>query len=266
MLMHGRILPMDKPILKKIVKSGSRFYHPERLGSGADIRLCADTGHHAIRALRLTLGDSIILFDGFGGEYHASITRIERGAVTVRTGHFVDRSAEAPLKLTLAQGLSSGERMDITIQKAVELGVSAIQPLASERSVMKLSGERATRKTLHWQRLANAACEQCGRNLLAQVSEPLKLNDWMAHLPTAPNPDELRLLLAANADNGLADLPAQVGQIVLLAGPEGGFSPTETDIALRRHFQLIHLGPRILRTETAALAALAAIQLRWGDF
>lgn len=266
LLLHGRILTMNKTFHKRHAKPGGRFYYPDRLGNGAEVQLPVDTGNHAIRSLRLGAGDPVVLFDGHGGEYKASIYRIERGVVTVKTETFVDRSAEAPLELVLAQGLSSGERMDFTIQKAVELGVSAIHPLATERSVMKLAGERVTRKTTHWQKLAIAACEQCGRNRLSQVFDPVRFDTWLNQLTRAPDEEELRILLSPEADGKLSALPAKARRIILLAGPEGGLSAAEADTAHRWNFQSVRLGPRILRTETAALAALAAIQLRWGDF
>ena len=256
---------MNKSLQKRQARPGSRFYYPEKLGNGAEVHLPEDTANHAVRALRLGVGDPVILFDGHGGEYQASISRIKRGMVTVRTEKFVDRSAEAPLELILAQGLSSGERMDFTIQKAVELGVTAVHPLATERSVMKLTAERAARKTGHWNKLAIAACEQCGRNRLVQVFEPVRIDAWLGQLSREPG-DELRMLFSPNAENTLDNMPAAATRIVVLAGPEGGLSQSEVDAALRWGFQAVRLGPRILRTETAALAALAAIQFRWGDF
>lgn len=257
---------MNKNIQKRRVKSGSRFYFPDKLSSGAEINLPPDTARHAIRSLRLQVGDPIVLFDGFGGEYQASICRIDRESVIARTGPFIERGAECPIDLLLAQGMSSGERMDFTIQKAVELGVTAIQPLATTRSVIKLTSERAGRKTGHWRKLAIAASEQCGRNRLVDVAEPLRFSDWLSELPLDPEAGELRLLLCPAADSGMRELPDLAGRIILLAGPEGGFDDSETNLARRRGFQSIRMGPRVLRTETAALAALAAIQLRWGDF
>jgi 16S rRNA (uracil1498-N3)-methyltransferase len=257
---------MNKNIQKRRVKSGSRFFVPDKLGSGAEVSLPVDTAHHAIRSLRLQVGDPIVLFDGFGGEYQASICRIERENVVARTGPFVERDAESPIDLLLAQGMSSGERMDFTIQKAVELGVGAIQPLATTRSVVKLTAERAARKTGHWRKLAIAASEQCGRNRLVDIAEPLSLSDWLGQLPRDPEADELRLLLSPGAATRIGELPESARRIVLIAGPEGGLDDSETDLARRRGFQSIRLGPRVLRTETTALAALAAIQLRWGDF
>jgi 16S rRNA (uracil1498-N3)-methyltransferase len=263
---HGRILTMNKNLQKHRIKAGARFYFPEKLGSGTEVRLPIDTAHHAIRALRLGVGDPIVLFDDLGGEYEASICRIDRDLVVAKTGPFVDRNAESPLTLTLAQGISTSERMDFTIQKAVELGISVIQPLATERSVVKLTSERAVRKTGHWRKLAIAACEQCGRNRLPEIADPQKLPDWLGLQPQDGGENELRLLLAPDADVGINDLPAKVDRIVLMVGPEGGLAPTEIDTARLRGFQPVRLGPRVLRTETAALVALAAIQLRWGDF
>ncbi len=257
---------MNKDIQKRRVKSGSRFYVPDKLASGAEVNLPADTARHAIRSLRLQVGDPIVLFDGLGGEYQASICRVERESVVARTGPFIERGAECPIDLLLAQGMSSGERMDFTIQKAVELGVAAIQPLATTRSIIKLTTERAARKTGHWQKLAIAASEQCGRNRLVDIAEPLRLGDWLGQLPRDPEADELRLLLSPAAHTGMRELPVPAGRIILLAGPEGGLDDSEADLARRRGFQPIRMGPRVLRTETAALAALAAIQLRWGDF
>ena len=257
---------MNKTSNKKNAKPGSRFFYPGQLGNGAEVHLPVDTGNHAVRSLRLGVGDPVVLFDGHGGEYKATITHIERGVVSVRTEVFVERSAEPPLDLILAQGLSSGERMDFTIQKAVELGVSAIIPLATERSVMKLAGERAARKTGHWQKLAISASEQCGRNRLSEICEPLRFDIWLDKQARVPDDEELRVLLAPEADGRLDALPARAKRIILLAGPEGGLSSSEAAAAQRWNFQPVRLGPRILRTETAALAALAAIQLRWGDF
>jgi 16S rRNA (uracil1498-N3)-methyltransferase len=263
---HGRSLTMIKTLQKRQARPGGRFYYPDRLSNGAEVHLPTETGNHAVRSLRLGVGDPVVLFDGHGGEYKASISRIQRGTVTVKTESFVDRSAEAPLELVLAQGLSSGERMDFTIQKAVELGVTAVHPIATERSVMKLSGERATRKTRHWRKLAIAACEQCGRNRLVPVFEPIRFDVWLNQQIRAPAAEELRMLLSPEADAKLDGFPAVATRIILLAGPEGGLSASEDDAARRWNFQPVRLGPRILRTETAALAALAAIQLRWGDF
>ena len=265
-MLHGRILPMNKSIQKRNVKAGARFFVPEKLASGADVRLPADTAHHAARTLRLQVGDPIVLFDGLGGEYQATICRIDRNNVVAKTGPFEQRDVECPIHLMLGQGMSSGERMDFTIQKAVELGISGVQPLATARSVIKLNPERAERKTLHWRKLAIAACEQSGRNRPPDVESPSQLSDWLGAMSREPQPGELRLLLSPRAQLRIGDLPGSVESVVLLAGPEGGLTEDEVGLAQRRGFRPVRIGPRVLRTETAALAALSAILLRWGDF
>ncbi len=257
---------MDKDLDKKLTpKSGARFHYQGRLGNGSEVRLNADAAHHAVRVLRLAIGEPVVLFDGRGGEFEARITRIDRGEVSVKTGAHRDIERESHLHIMLVQGLSSGERMDITLQKAVELGVAAMQPVATERSVVKLKDERAQRRREHWQNLVVSACEQCGRNRVPEVFPVLDFSDWLAGLNTTTPEEESRLLLSPAADLALKSLQPSA-RIVLLIGPEGGLSPVEMRLAQSRGFQPARLGPRVLRTETAALAALSAIQALWGDF
>lgn len=257
---------MNKGLHKKVgAKSGARFYVPGRLGNGSEVRLPPDAAHHAARVLRLAEGDPVILFDGHGGEFEARIVRLDRDGVKVKTGAHRAVERESPLDVTLVQGLSSGDRMDFTLQKAVELGVGAIQPIATERSVVKLRDERASRRAEHWQNLVISSCEQCGRNRVPEVAPVRDLVDWLAQL--APEPGtQRRLLLSPQAETSLQDLPPQGGTVVLLAGPEGGLAPGEVAATLTRGFVAVRLGPRVLRTETAAVAALAAMQALWGDF
>lgn len=257
---------MDKDLDKKLTaKSGARFHYQGRLGNGSEVRLQADAAHHAIRVLRLAIGEPVVLFDGHGGEFEARITRIDRGEVSVKTGAHRDTERESRLHVVLVQGLSSGDRMDITLQKAVELGVAAMQPVATERSVVKLKDERAQRRREHWQNLVVAACEQCGRNRVPEVLPVLDFTDWLAQLtPTTPE-NEARLLLSPAADLPLKEVQPPA-RMLLLIGPEGGLSPAEIRLAQSRGFLPVRLGPRVLRTETAALAALSAIQALWGDF
>jgi 16S rRNA (uracil1498-N3)-methyltransferase len=165
--------------------------------------------------------------------------------------------------VTLAQAVSSGERMDYTIQKAVELGVSAIQPLMAERCVVRLSGERAAKRVAHWQAVVAAACEQCGRNRVPVVQPLLSLRDWLDGAATAGG---VRLLLAPDGPAMLRQMPRPSAMVTVLTGPEGGFTATEAEDAVRAGFQPLRLGPRVLRTETAAVALLAAMQALWGDF
>ena len=221
--------------------------------------------HHAVRVLRLKAGDAVVLFNGDGAEYAAIISEAGRDRlaleVTGRTA--VDR--ESPLAVTLAQAVSGGERMDYTVQKAVELGAAAIQPLTAERSVVRLQGERAAKRTEHWQSVVVASCEQCGRNRLPQVLPLLAFDAYLAGQAVRRD-GALRLMLSPRSARGLREFDRPAGAIVLLAGPEGGFSPPEERAAGQAGFLPARLGPRVLRTETAAVAALAAIQTLWGDF
>lgn len=238
-----------------------RFYLPDTLHADTIIGLPEASAHHAVRVLRLSVGDAVTLFNGNGGEWAASIHHIDRRAVEVQVHHAVPVERESALRITLAQGISSGERMDYTLQKAVELGVAAIQPIACERSVVKLSGERAGKRHSHWQNLVIAACEQCGRNRIPEVAEITSIASWLEqHDPAA-----IRILFAPAAGDTLHTLPRPAHPIIMLAGPEGGFAPHEYTAALAAGFIPMRLGPRVLRTETAALAALAAMQALWGD-
>lgn len=220
---------------------------------------------HAARVLRLRSGDALVLFDGRGGEFAARVGSVERERVSVEVLEWCARECEAPLSLTLVQALQAGEKMDLTVQKAVELGVVHIQPVAAQRSVVRLAGERAARRVEHWQGVAVAACEQCGRNRVPQVAAITPLADWLAQ---PPRQAALRLLLLPGAAHSLATLPPpeRGAHVELLIGAEGGLAPEEIGLALRAGFVAIRLGPRILRTETAGLAALAAMQCLWGDF
>ncbi len=238
-----------------------RFYCREALASGAHIDLPEPVARHAVRVLRLPPGAAVVLFDGRGGEYEARIERIERERVVAALGAWRAAERESPLAVTLIQAVQAGEKMDFTIQKAVELGVSGIVPVDSRRSVIRLAGERAGRRVAHWQGVAAAACEQCGRNQVPQVAPLEKLETWLAR----PAPSGLRLMLAPEAELALVDLPP-ARQVQMLIGAEGGLDPQEVVAAQQVGFTPVRLGPRVLRTETAALAALAAMQALWGDF
>lgn len=239
-----------------------RFYHPalDPLATHGD--LPPEAAHHAAKVLRLKDGDHIVLFDGRGGEYPAVITGMAKQSVSVEISPKLERECESSLKVTLAQGISGGDKMDFTLQKAVELGVAHIQPIACERSVVKLSGDRAEKRLRHWRQVVISACEQCGRNRVPEVAPILSLHDWLGTL----NGEELRLTLAPGAPGGLKDLGPPAVPVTLLIGPEGGLAPGEMTAAASQGFTSVRLGPRVLRTETAALAALAAMQALWGDF
>ena len=220
---------------------------------------------HVTRVLRLRPGDAITLFNGDGNEYGAEIASIggDAASLNVTGSSAVDR--EAPFAVTLAQAVSGGERMDYTVQKAVELGVAGIQPLASARSVVRLGEERAAKRLAHWQAVAIAACEQCGRNRVPQVLPLLEFGAWLA-LTAKARDGAAKLLLSPRATEGLRKLPRPAAGVTLLAGPEGGFEPEEERAAEQSGFNPVRLGPRVLRTETAAVAVLAAMQALWGDF
>ena len=244
--------------------SNCRFYNPENLRIGATIKLSDNAAAHATRVLRLEISDEIVLFNGDGNDYICAITSIKKSEVLAIVKSFVKITNESPLNITLLQGISSGDRMDYTIQKAVELGVTQIVPIITSRSVVKLSPERAQKRLEHWQSIVHAACEQSGRAFVPQVAAPISLSAWLQ--ANAANNNGLRILLNPIGALRLAELPKPTGHIELLIGAEGGLSQSEIDAALSQGFQSVVLGARILRTETAALTAIAAMQTLWGDF
>lgn len=238
-----------------------RFYCREALSPGAHVELPEPVARHAVRVLRLPPGAPMVLFDGRGGEYPAHIERIERDRVMAVLGAWVETERESALAITLVQALQAGDKMDFTIQKAVELGVRDIVPVESRRSVLRLAGERAGKRVAHWQGVVASACEQCGRNQVPLVAPLEKLENWLAR----PADGVLRLMLAPDAEQTLATI-APAKNVQLLIGAEGGLDPQEVIAAQQAGFQAVRLGPRVLRTETAGLAALAALQALWGDF
>jgi 16S rRNA (uracil1498-N3)-methyltransferase len=242
----------------------TRIHVPGPIEAGREFTLGPSQSHHLSSVLRLKPGDALVLFDGAGAEYAATVLRAGKRDVTVAVRERKTVSRESPLAVTLAQSVSSGERMDYTIQKAVELGVAAIQPLATSRSIVRLSAERAGRRAGHWQAVAVQACEQCGRNRVPSVAALLPLDRWLAQLPAAGD-GARRLLLTPRADTRLRDLERALHSVILLAGPEGGYTQEEEAAARHGGFVPVSLGPRVLRTETAAVAALAALQALWGD-
>jgi 16S rRNA (uracil1498-N3)-methyltransferase len=237
-----------------------RIHCDVRLGPGAQFTLSPEAAQHVSRALRLKAGDSITVFDGRGGEYAAVLQRIDKDRVDVKVGAFHDVEREAALRIGLVQGLPEADKMDWIIQKAVELGVTWIQPIICDRSVVRLSGERAARREAHWRRVAISACEQSGRNQVPEVRPTLGFMSWIA----VPASQERWVLKPGAAPLAARSAPAQPFE--LLVGPEGGLSERELDLALGRGCEPVSLGPRVLRTETAPVAALAAIHALWGDF
>ena len=237
-----------------------RIHCDFKLGPGAQFALAPEAAQHIAKALRLKTGDSLTVFDGRGGEYEAAIQRVDKDRVDVKLGGWRDADREAALCVGLIQGLPEADKMDWIIQKATELGVGWIQPVVCERSVVRLSGERAERRASHWRRVAVAACEQSGRTRVPEVRAILSFASWIAAPAAAP-----RWLLAPGAQAIAAHAPPQ-GALELLVGPEGGLSERELDLAATTGCERVALGPRVLRTETAPLAALAAIHALWGDF
>ncbi|MEZ5584562.1 MAG: 16S rRNA (uracil(1498)-N(3))-methyltransferase [Candidatus Competibacteraceae bacterium] len=239
-----------------------RLYLPIPLSSGASVTLTDAAHHYIVRVLRLKPGMPCVFFNGQGGEFQAQLETVERRQATARIGPFSPREAESPLDVLLAQGISKGAAMDYALQKAVELGVNAIQPLLVERSVVTVSDARLTRRMEHWQGIIASACEQCGRNRLPQLLDISPLDAWLRN----QRDTGLCLILNPAAQQaGLRHIPPPSSVVTLLVGPEGGLSPTEIAAARATGFVSIRLGPRVLRTETAGVAALTALQVLWGD-
>ncbi|CAM8671389.1 16S ribosomal RNA methyltransferase RsmE [Comamonadaceae bacterium] len=236
-----------------------RFYCAAPLVRDTELDLPAGAARH-VQVLRLQPGDAITLFDGRSqDEYDATVTRMGRSDVQVRVGAARSMAREPARQIHLAVGMPANDRMDWLIEKATELGVAGIQPLMTERSVLKLSGERAEKKIAHWQSVAISACEQCGGNLVPVIHPMQSLSQWLK-TPAAGQADHQRLLLSLRAGSTpVARLPAQPGPALFLSGPEGGLSPAEEELAIVAGFAPASLGPRVLRAETAALAALTLL-------
>jgi 16S rRNA (uracil1498-N3)-methyltransferase len=239
----------------------TRVYSASKIGSQPQLALSGQAGLHLSRVLRLKQGNELTLFDGSGGEYRGRIEAVAADKVIVQVLDFDPVERESPLQVTLLQGISRGERMDWTIQKATELGVTRIIPVSSARSMVKLRGERARRRHEHWQGVAISACEQCGRNRVPEISSACSLEQACELVSQLP----LKIALATHADADAGCLPADCTALCLAVGPEGGLDPSE-QAALEQHgFKPLRLGPRIMRTETAGVAALSVLQARWGD-
>ena len=226
-----------------------------------ELSLPDDVVRH-LQVLRLRTDDSLTLFDGIGGEWSARLVELGRRSARVHVEAFQAVERESPLLLSLAQGVSTGDRMEFTLQKGVELGIAVFQPLVTERAMLKLAGERAERKHERWNDIVRAACEQCGRNRIPEIRPLMTLAAFLAQ-PRAD--DAARFILSPAGERRLADYPAPQAAW-LLAGPEGGLSTQEEAAAMAAGWEPLRLGPRVLRTETAALAAAAAMQTLWGDF
>jgi len=237
-----------------------RFYCPQPLAIGLIIDLPEAVAHH-VHVVRLAPGESITLFNGDGGEYTAVLQTVEKRRASAEIKAHTARDAELPYAVTVAQALPEASKMDWIIEKAVELGAAAFQPLAARRCVVKLSGERAEKKLVHWQGVIISACEQSGRNRLPQLAPVDDFKDWIGQQDM-----HRRVILTPRASQSLADWarhqPPQA--LTIMVGPEGGFSEDEENLAVAQGALPLSMGPRILRTETAALAALAALNASWG--
>jgi 16S rRNA (uracil1498-N3)-methyltransferase len=240
----------------------TRVFLPQPLVEGDSIQVNGESAHYILTVLRLKAGYSLVVFNGEGGEYQATITDLGRKkSLTLLIGEHQSRTSESPIQTTLAVGISRGERMDYAVQKAAELGVTTISPLLTEYCVVKLNSQQAERRHRHWQRIVEHACEQCGRTVVPRIDYPVNLIGWLAQPRSG-----CRLLFHPDQSQHLVQVNSVDQQFHLLIGPEGGFSDVECAHAIATDFQPVSIGPRVLRAETAVVAALTSIQLRWGDF
>jgi 16S rRNA (uracil1498-N3)-methyltransferase len=239
----------------------TRVHVPQPLVALAEVKLPEAAAGHLARVLRLRAGDRLVLFDGSGSDFHAEITEIAGSRVRARILERVDGLRESPLAVTLVQAVSRGERMDWTLQKATELGVRRIQPVLSARSVVRLDAQQAERRLRHWQAIVASACEQCGRSVMPLVEPPLELSRYLER----PCGDVRRMVLAPDGAVSIGGLAGGLTGVELLIGPEGGLDESELAAAVAAGFEAVRLGPRVLRTETAGIAALAVLQALAGD-
>ena len=235
-----------------------RFHLDAPLRAGGVCTLSEDAAHHAVHVLRLREGDEVTLFNGRGGEFAARIASMQRLRISIDLLQHRAVERESPLRITLVQGVSAGERMDSTVRKAVELGVAEVQPVLAARSVARPKGDRAENRRSHWQKIVISACEQCGRNRVPEVQALVSLDDYRPGSGT-------KILLSPASQRPLSKLTGAESQIILAAGPEAGFTEEEEARLVETGFVPASLGPRILRTETAAVAALAALNALRGD-
>ncbi len=240
----------------------ARIYQAIALSPNMQLQLDVKASHHLVHVLRTKIGDEINLFNGEGGEYRGVILHINKKGVLVEVKQFIDRDTESPIEIILAQGIARNEKMDFIMQKSVELGVNKIIPLVTERSNVKLTHVREGKRLNHWQSIIVSACEQCGRNRLPILEEPLLFKEWIN--------DEIktdyRFMLSPYHSNEINFKSlSSPRSLLLLIGPEGGFSENEINSTIEQKFLALNLGPRILRTETASLAALAILQAQFGD-
>ncbi|HEX2584905.1 MAG TPA: 16S rRNA (uracil(1498)-N(3))-methyltransferase [Steroidobacteraceae bacterium] len=239
----------------------ARVHVPPPLVQGSKVTLPDSVAYHLTKVLRMRAGALVIVFDGIGNEHYAEILTLDSKQVTIRIEEAIRGDTESPLQITLVQGVSRAERMDWTLQKATELGVHAIAPVITSRSVVRLDDRQANKKLEHWQAIVVSACEQSGRRVIPVVHAPVRLHDYFAK----SNADNLRLVLDPEATITLTNQPRPLKDVELLIGPEGGLDDDELQRAVTTGFTPVRLGPRILRTETASVVALSVMQALWGD-
>ena len=239
----------------------NRIYTPSPLTSGTDIALTSAGANHVARVLRMRTGDAILVFDGKSTEFRAELIAVDARQVTVRIGEQIAGTPESPLKITLVQGISRSERMDWALQKATELGVNTIAPVITSRSVVRFDDKQSAKKHEHWNNIVIGACEQSGRSFVPEVLAPVSLRQYLQE----HSKDGIRLVLNPSGPSALAGLASMSKRVELLIGPEGGLDDEEIDRAQIAGFVPVRLGPRVLRTETAAVTALSVLQAMWGD-
>ncbi|HNP35885.1 MAG TPA: 16S rRNA (uracil(1498)-N(3))-methyltransferase [Woeseiaceae bacterium] len=240
----------------------TRLFVSAPISNGAELVIGGEQAHYLGRVLRAAVGDTVQVFNGDCGEWQATITAMSKNSVTVLAAARLNADTESPLRSHLVQGISRGERMDFVVQKATELGIKRITPVFTNHGVVRLDDKRAGKRREHWQRIAISATEQCGRLRPPLIDPPVSLNHWFG---AGHAVDSTQLILLPGAATALSALDTIAEKVCLLIGPEGGFSEREIEDAGVAGFRAVSLGPRILRTETAALAALAVLQLRFGD-
>ena len=238
-----------------------RIYQSCSLLPGEQTVLGTDATHHLLNVLRVKPGESIAVFNGTGGYYDAAIVEIGKHRIVVEIREFHPDDFESTLHLTLAQGISRGQKMDMTLQKSVELGVDTIIPVQSQYCSTRLKGEQLKKRMAHWQKILIAACEQCGRNRLPALQEPVDFSEYVS-----ARQDHLKIILNPYSSAGLTGLMMDSDRVIVMTGPEGGFSQEEISLSEQFGYHGVSLGPRILRTETAAIAAITTCQVLWGDF
>ena len=242
--------------------SKTRLYIESPIASERQLIVSGERARYISRVLRLKINDKLTLFDGSGAEFSAEIAAIRKRDISLIVTGRTKRSVESPLTIHLLQGISRGDRMDLVIRKATELGVKRITPICADYSVVKFELERAKKRLKHWHSIAFSACEQCGRNIVPEITLPISLQEWIAN---NKNEQNIRLILKPNASVSINSIAVAENSVTVLVGPEGGFSDSEYALARSNNFKSIRFGPRILRTETAAIAIISTLQAIYGD-